>query len=65
MSIELITALGEVIKIGKGLVGWLICLHNLCLGDPKGSPFLLPINSLPQALEDLFSSLLNELSSND
>jgi hypothetical protein len=31
-NIELITALGEVIKNGKGSVGWLICLHNLCIG---------------------------------
>jgi hypothetical protein len=32
MNIELITASREVIKIGKGFVGWLTCLHNLCMG---------------------------------
>ena len=29
------TALGEVIKIGKGLVGWTTYLHNLCMGRSK------------------------------
>jgi len=29
------TALGEVIKIGKGFVGWLTYLHNLCMGRSK------------------------------
>lgn len=31
-NIELITTLGEVINNDKGSVGWLICLHNLCMG---------------------------------
>ncbi len=55
MNIELITTSWEVIKIGKGFVGWLTCLHNLCMGrservalflgskvksgSPLGSPF--------------------------
>ncbi len=29
---SLITAFGEAIICGKGFVGWLTFLHNLCLG---------------------------------
>jgi len=42
------TALREVFKTGKGFDGWSTYLYNRCLGDPKGSPCLLPINTLFQ-----------------
>ena len=42
------TVLREVFKIGKGFDGWSTYLFNLCLGDPKGSPYLLPIYCLSQ-----------------
>ena len=35
-------------KFGKGVVGGLTYLHNLCVGDSGESPCLFPINPIPQ-----------------